>query len=115
MTKLHKPAGMSPPKHLSKRAKGFWRDVNARYVLEAHDVERLRIACECIDTIDATEAAIRKDGRLIPDRYGVLKAHPAFAVGRDARQLLLRCIREMCVDVELPNEQRLPRQGRRYA
>ena len=112
--KIAKPADNPPPKHLSKRSAQFWREVNERYVLESHDLERLRCACESIDTIDAAEAAIRKDGQFVADRYKVPKAHPGIAVARDARQLLLRCIREMCIDIEVPAEPRLPRQQRRY-
>jgi phage terminase small subunit len=68
-----------------------------------------------MDTIDAAEAAIRKDGLMVNDRYGVPKSHPAIVVARDARQLLLRALREMAIDIDLPNESRVPRQGRRYA
>jgi phage terminase small subunit len=113
--KLNKPNQTPPPDTLSQRAATFWREINERYVLEPHDLERLRACCEAIDVIDASEAAIRSDGRFVNDRYGTPKAHPAINVARDARQLLLRAIRELNIDVELPQEQRIPRQGRRYA
>lgn len=103
-----------PPKHLSKRSAAFWREMNTRFIFEAHDLQRLRTACEAMDTIDQAEAAVRKDGLMILDRYKVPKSHPALVVARDARQLLLRALREMAVDVELPNEARIPRQSRRY-
>jgi phage terminase small subunit len=115
MTKPNKTSSPSPPKHLSKRAAAFWRDLNTRFIFEAHDLQRLQIACEQIDLIDACETSIREHGRFVADRVGGLKAHPAIATARDARQLLLRSLREMAIDIALPDESRVPRQGRRYA
>jgi phage terminase small subunit len=113
--KIAKPNETPPPSHLSKRAAAFWKQLNDKFIFEAHDLERLRTVCDSMDLVDACETAIKKDGRFVPDRYGVPKAHPAIVVARDARQLLLRGLRELCVDVELPEEPRVPRQGRRYA
>lgn len=112
--RITKPTDNPPPETLGKRSAAFWRSLDAKYIFAAHDLERLRTACEAMDTIDACEAAIRKDGRFVPDRYGVPKAHPAIAVARDSRTLLLRALREMAIDVELPEEPRVPRQSRRY-
>jgi P27 family predicted phage terminase small subunit len=103
-----------PPKHLKRRSKEFWKQLNERFVFESHDLERLRVTCEAMDTVDECEAAIRRDGLITKDRYGQAKTHPAFAAARDARQLVLRGLRELCVDVESPEEVRLPRQTRRY-
>ena len=112
--KIATHAENSPPPHLSKRSSAFWRELNNRFIFEAHDLERLRVACESMDVIDECEAAILKAGRFVKDRYGTPKAHPGVATARDARQMLLRAIRELCVDVEVPSESRVPRQSRRY-
>ena len=110
--RVAKPKETPAPKHLSK-AKEFWSELCSDYAFDAHDLERLRVACEQIDIVDGCEAAIQANGLFILDRYGCTKAHPAIATARDARQLLLRAIRELAVDVEVP-EARVPRQGRRY-
>lgn len=112
--KIVKQPDNSPPKHLSKRSADFWRSVDSKFALEPHDVERLRAVCEAMDTVDAAEAALRKDGLFTKDRYGGRRSHPAIVVARDARQAVLRGLREMNLDVEPPQESRIPR-GRRYA
>lgn len=113
--KITKPTDNPPPSHLSKRSAAFWRELDAKYIFEAHDLERLRAVCEAMDVIDGCEQAIRKDGQFVKDRYGCPKAHPAFGVARDARTLLLRALREMAIDIEVPAEPRMPRQARRYS
>jgi len=111
-TKPDKPV---PPAHLRPRSAEFWKALNDRFVFEAHDLERLRVCCESMDVIDEAEDTIRRDGRFVPDRYGGVKQHPGINVARDARAAVLRAIREMCVDIESPEEARMPRQGRRYS
>jgi P27 family predicted phage terminase small subunit len=106
---------VEPPKHLGKRSKTFWRQLNEQFVFEPHDLERLRIVCESLDQIDAAQVSISRDGVVVQDRYGCPKANPAVAVARDARGVVLRGLRELCVDVDVPEESRLPRQGRRYS
>ncbi len=103
------------PDHLKPPSAAFWVALNSQYVFEHHDLERLRVLCENLDVVDQCEAAIRKDGLFIRDRYDQTKTHPAFNTARDARQLALRALRELSIDVELPEEPRLPRQSRRYA
>jgi phage terminase small subunit len=104
-----------PPKHLGRRSKAFWRELNGIYEFEIHDLERLRVACEQIDLIDASEDAIRLAGRFVTDRYGAIKAHPGILVAKDARAMLLRALRELAVDITPPDDQkRLPQQERKY-
>jgi len=112
--KINKPKESPAPPHLKPRSKAFWKSLCSTYVFEAHDLERLRIVCEALDTIDACEESMRTDGLLVLDRYGCKRTHPAFATARDARALVLRGLRELAVDVAVPEESRLPRQDRRY-
>lgn len=109
-----KPKGNAPPKHLSKRAAAFWCAITDKYEFEVHELERLLCACEQIDIIDASEAAIRRDGPFVQDRYGQQKAHPAIRTAQDARVIQLRALREMGIDIKVPEERRIPRQQRRY-
>lgn len=113
--KISKPAEHPAPKHLGKRANEFWRALDEQFVFEAADLQRLLTACQCIDTVDAAEVALRKHGMFCNDRYGGQRPHPAVNVARDARQLLLRSLRELSIDIELPVEPRIPSQARRYA
>lgn len=46
---------------------------------------------------------IAADGITVPDRYGVLKAHPAVAIERDSRLAFARLLRELALDAATPD------------
>lgn len=104
----------TPPKHLKPRSKAFWKRLCDEYTFETADLERLRLVCESLDTVDAAEADVRTRGLLVPGTGGTTKANPSINIARDARQLVLRGLRELAIDIELPGEARVPRQERRY-
>ena len=109
------PKALPPaPPHLSAATKKFWAALVETYIFEPADLLRLTVACDAMDEIAACREAIKKDGRFVADRVGGVKSHPAIVAGRDARQLLLRSLRELSIDVELPAEARISRQSRRY-
>jgi hypothetical protein len=88
----------SPPKYLGPAGSTFWRDVCELYHLEAPDLARLEIACDCLDRIGQAREVLAKDGlnRL------------ALAAWRDAIKLFLSSIRQMGVDLQQTASGRLP-------
>jgi hypothetical protein len=52
-------------------------------------------AAEALDRIREAQAAIRKHGALVPDRYGALKQNPACFLERDARAGMLSALRAL--------------------
>jgi len=97
------------PKNLGKTGRAFWKKVMSEYVLtEAHDLERLRQACKCLDDIAQAEERVKKDGPFHTDRYGGLKEHPGARVIRENRALFLRFIRELRLDLTTGPESRPP-------
>ena len=112
--KIAKPNLNPAPKHLGKRAKEFWRQLDAELEFTTADRERLLVCCQCLDAIDQADAEIRKHGMFDRDRYGSARTNPAVIVSRDARALLLRSLRELSIDIEVPEQPRIPHQARRY-
>lgn len=100
---------MKTPKTLGKAGKKFWKTVLEEFTLsDAHDLERLQMACSCLDSINAAQGQIEQDGAFIADRYGAVKEHPAGKVVRENKVIFCRIVREMALDIEVP-ESRLPR------
>jgi phage terminase small subunit len=97
---------------LKSRGSQFWKRVTEQYELvEEPDLERLKMACGCLDEIADCERVIKKNGLFIENRYGGLIENPAQKVIRDTRLLFVRIIREMGFDLATVPESR-PR--RRY-
>ena len=102
---------ISKPKHLSRTAGKFYTDVFKEFELEPHHLKILTAACECLDRMQDAREQIKKDGLFVKDRYGQVKAHPAQKVEIDNKTLFARLIRELGLDIEGPEESRLPRIG----
>lgn len=104
-----KQAPKAPP-HLKAATRRWWSEVVDAYALEPHHLRLLEAACRSWDLMAEGEAALRRDGVFIADRYGVKKSHPGVAVVRDARVSFARLVRELDLEGEqLPD----PRQPRR--
>ena len=90
----------APPRHLSKDAAEWWRNVTADYSLEPHHLKLLQAAGESWDTMQAARRALSDHGGLtFTDTSGNIKAHPAVAMQRDARVAFARLVRELDLDV----------------
>lgn len=98
------PAGLNEP------GKRFWKKVLSEYQLEeAHDLERLSQACGCLDEISESEKVVEEAGRFILDRFKQVKEHPASKAIRDNKVLFCRILRELALDIVVPDS-RIPRQ-----
>ncbi len=101
-----------PPDHLSDASKAFWTATVNEYKMEPHHLKLLLLACESLDLAAEARSIIARDGVLITDRFGVVRAHPATSILRDAKLAAVRVIRELNLDQEKPQESRPP--GLRY-
>jgi P27 family predicted phage terminase small subunit len=99
------------PNGLKTAGKGFWHKVLEEFVLtDAHDLERLKQSCSCLDEISDAEAVVRKEGMFVKDRFQQTREHPALKTTRDNKTLFCRIIRELGLDLNVPDTSRPPRQ-----
>jgi P27 family predicted phage terminase small subunit len=97
------------PEHLRAAGRDLWSGILRGYQLdEAHQRAILASACEAADRQVEAREAIAKDGAYIEGgRYG-MKAHPALAVERDSRLAMVRCLRELGLDLAKDSAARPP-------
>ncbi len=99
------------PCNLSDESKQFWKDVLNDFELESHHLKLLEAACRCWDRIVEAKQQAKADGAYFKDRYGQHKPHPALEVETKNRNLFMRLIRELGLDLEnTPKDSRPPRQ-----
>lgn len=100
-----------PPAHLSKATRQWWTRMVSEYGLEGefHALKLLTIASEALDRRTEARQAIAKDGVFVIDRFGQTKAHPGIAVERDQAIVFTRCLRELALPIEDPDNARPPR------
>jgi phage terminase small subunit len=99
------------PNGLEAPGKKFFKKVLSEYVLtEGHDLERLFMACRCLDEIAEDEKIVRSEGRFITDRFLQKRENPASRSIRDNKTLFCRIIRELGLDIVTPGDSRPPRQ-----
>jgi hypothetical protein len=99
------------PKSLKTQGRKFYQKVlvECADLREIHDLKRLELAAKCLDDIREGEKEIEKTGRYILDRYSQVKESPAGKVIRENRIIFCRILRELGLDLEVP-EPRPPRQ-----
>jgi phage terminase small subunit len=88
-----------PPETLSDEA-GWWKRI-----IETFEVDDpagyllLGTALEAFDDLRAAQAILEKDGPIIQDRWGQKRQHPATLVLRDSRNLMLRSLKALNLDI----------------
>ena len=99
------------PNGLKAPGKKFYKRVLAEYEMtEGHDLERLFMACRCLDEIAESEKVVKEEGRFIEDRFNQKREHPAAKSIRDNKIIFCRIIRELALDIVTPEDSRPRRQ-----
>src|SRR5215472_14872296 len=89
-----------PPDTLSDEAKVWWRSIVDEFqVDDAAGWLLLQSALEAFDDMRRAQAIIDREGMTIADRWGQQKQHPATLVLRDSRNLMLRCLKQLNLDL----------------
>ena len=102
---------ITAPKELKAAGKKYWLQSQSEIPMtEAHDLERLLMACKCLDDLAEIEARVEKDGMFTVNRYGQTVEHPGIKMVRDTRLLFVKIIRELGLDLVQPDDSRPPRQ-----
>jgi P27 family predicted phage terminase small subunit len=107
--KMKLTESLEPPEGLKEKGKEFWEKVLSEYeLIETHDLERLAMACKCLDNLTAAEDRVNNDGMFIKNRYGNIVEHAGLKTIKDMRLLFVKIIRELGLDLAVP-ESRPPR------
>jgi hypothetical protein len=89
-----------PPGHLREDGLALWRGVQHEYRIDdPAGLELLRQAAEAADRIASCRRQIDESGELLVIK-GVPRVNPLCAVERDQRAALVRCIRNLNLDIE---------------
>ncbi len=111
-TPLKQP--ISAPNHLKTATQKWFVSVIEEYVLEAHHIRILTLACEAWDRGQTARSAIEKFGMVYTDRYDCPKPRPEIGIERDSRIAFARLLRELGLDIAgTPDDVRPPRVGGR--
>src|SRR5262249_6434961 len=92
---------LKPPRHLKAAGKALWNDIVQQYrIADGAGLTLVTTAAEALDRIREAQAAIRKHGALVADRYGGVKQNPACFLERDARAGMPSAVRAVDLDLE---------------
>jgi P27 family predicted phage terminase small subunit len=91
----------TPPAGLSDEAKQWWQKIVADYEVDDQaGFLLLQSALEAFDDMRKAQALVRVEGITLKDRWGQQKQHPATLVLRDSRNLMLRCLKALNLDIQ---------------
>ena len=96
------------PKNLTNESKRFWIDTVKAYELEAHHLKILEAACRCWDRVVEAREQVDKDGAYFLDRYSQHKPHPALDIETKNKNLFMRLVRELALDLNPAPDSRPP-------
>jgi hypothetical protein len=105
---------ISPIRHLSKRSRSLFRQIQADFELGPHHERLLLLFAEALDRCDAAQALINERGLTVTDRFGQEREAPWVRTKKDAEVVAARLLREIDLDAELPAETRPPHIQGRY-
>jgi len=86
-----------PPVGLADRGAAFWRSVHATWLLNVDESELLTEVCHTLDTVEALQLVINRDGVTATGSMGQVKTHPALAELRGSRLLLSRLLSSLAL------------------
>lgn len=93
-----------PPRHISKAMRTWLASVADRYEIAEQHFKILVLAAEAWDRCQAARAILQKQGLTYRDRFGAPRTRPEVAVERDSRTAFLRCLRELALENEAPDD-----------
>lgn len=93
--------GNRAPIHLSKEAKGIWKDILSEYSIDdAAGLRILRVSLESFDRAQAARETIDKEGMTVTDKFLQVKPHPLLPIERDSRAAFLAGLKALNLDLE---------------
>jgi phage terminase small subunit len=96
------------PLHLSKKTREWWQRIVEAYEFQDFELRLLTAAGESWDRKEAARQIIEKDGLTYVDRFGQPATRPEVAIERDSRLAFFRCIRQLALSEERPEDRPSP-------
>lgn len=99
--KLKQRKQPKPPAKLSAESARFFREMIEQYQID--DVAGLKLlerGCEALDLMRKAQKFLRKDGEVISDKKGSVKAHPAVSIEKEAHNQFVESLRMLNLDLE---------------
>jgi P27 family predicted phage terminase small subunit len=94
MKKISIPASLSP------ESKRLWTSIMEDFeISDSAGRLLLQTALEALDDMRAAQLILSQEGPIITDRLGGKKQHPVTLVIRDCRNLMLRCLKQLNLDI----------------
>ena|SRR5438067_3622357 len=88
---------------LSAESRRLFRKLCDEYgIVDTGGCETLRSGLRSLEQAEAAEAIVRKDGRMLRDRFGQRRAHPMLVVARDFRSQWLTALRQLNLAIGEP-------------
>lgn len=88
------------PKSLSTEAKRWWKQIVEGFQIDdPAGLLLLESAMKAFDDMQRAQSIVDREGPIIRDRWGQQKQHPATLVLRDSRNLMLRSLKALNLDV----------------
>ena len=102
------------PEHLSGPPAALWADTVATFDLEAHQLALLEAGCDAYARMIHARSTVLEVGPIMLDGKGTPKAHPAVVIERDSRHAMARLLRELGLDIPVPDARPNRRGGSKW-
>ena len=94
-----------PPLSLSGAARKLWASIRDEYdIRDSGGLAVLTVACEAFDRMREAREVLAREGLVISNHRGELRAHPCTAIERDSRGQMLSAIRQLGLDLQPVHE-----------
>lgn len=110
LPKLKAKRRQSPraPTHLSKKTREWWQKIVEAYQFEEFELRLLTAAAEAWDRKEKAREAVEKDGLTYLDRFKQPATRPEVGIERDSRLAFFRCMRQLALSEEPPEDRPKP-------
>src|SRR5262245_29195629 len=96
------------PSHLSKKTREWWQRIVEAYEFQDFELRLLTAAGEAWDRKEKAREVIETQGLTYTDRFGQPAARPEVAIERDSRLAFFRCMRQLALSEEPPDNRPSP-------
>jgi hypothetical protein len=97
------------PKYLRAATRAWIKGVINDYELEPHHIRLLLLAGQAYDRAAEAREVLAEKGLVYTDRFSQPRQRPENGIERAAMVTFSRLLRELALDVEAPDDTRLPR------